>query len=115
MVKALGADKVIDYTLEDFTQSSDTFDVIFDTVGKIPASKRKISLTKSGMYLSALAMTGHVKLTAEDLNYLKDLIEAGKLKTIIDKRYTIEEIVEAHRYVDKGHKKGHVVISLNNN
>lgn len=112
MVKSIGADKVIDYTKEDFTKSGDNYDVIFDAVGKIESSKRKKSLTKSGVYLSALALSGNIKLQVKDLIYLKELCEAGKLRTVIDKSYPFEEIVEAHRYVDTGHKKGHVIITL---
>ena len=112
MVKSLGAEKVIDYTQEDFTQRAESYDVIFDAVGKIPFSKRKKSLKKSGMYISAFDLKGNIKLKVKDLVYLKELCEAGKLKSVIDKSYPMGQIVEAHRYVDKGHKKGNVVINI---
>jgi NADPH:quinone reductase-like Zn-dependent oxidoreductase len=112
LVKSLGADKVIDYSKEDFTQNGETYDVIYDAVGKIESSKRKKSLSKSGLYLNVLTMRGNIKLDVKDLYSIKELCEAGKLKTVVDRRYPMEEIVEAHRYVDKGHKKGNVVVTI---
>jgi NADPH:quinone reductase-like Zn-dependent oxidoreductase len=109
LVRSLGADKVIDYTKEDFTQSGENYDVIFDAIGKTSHSRCKGLLMKNGIFLTT---NGLARIKAEDLIYLKDLIEKKKLQPVIDRTYSLEQIVEAHRYVDKGHKKGNVVITV---
>jgi len=131
LVESLGADKVIDYTKEDFSNSDEKYDVIFDTVGKSNFTDCIKSLTPTGCLLMAAAgpvqmllglwisisskkkiISGVMSETADDLIYLKKLIEAGKLKAVIDKCYPLEQIADAHRYVEKGHKKGNVVITV---
>jgi NADPH:quinone reductase-like Zn-dependent oxidoreductase len=135
-VKSMGADQVIDYTQEDFTENGKTYDIIFDTVGKRSFSECKGSLTNKGIYLATVptpvimlqalwtAKSGSkkVKFVAaglrparekiKDLVFLSKLIEAGKIKPTIDRIYPLEQIVEAHRYVEQGHKKGNVVITV---
>jgi len=134
MVKALGADKVIDYTKEDFTQSGETYDIIFDiVVGKTSFSDCRNSLNENGLYLAVAgglkeaiqmlwtSVIGSKKVIfgggiaaerKENLLIIKELIEAGKLKAVIDRSYPLEQIAEAHRYVETGHQKGNVVITV---
>jgi NADPH:quinone reductase-like Zn-dependent oxidoreductase len=130
-MKSLGADHVIDYTKEDFTGNGTKYDVIFDTIGKIPIKKAMKSLNDKGQLLLASAgigtmiggsvrsmlssksiASGVIKETVEDMNFFKQEIEEGRLNAVIDKTYPLEQIAEAHRYVDKGHKKGNVIISI---
>jgi NADPH:quinone reductase-like Zn-dependent oxidoreductase len=112
LVKSLGADQVIDYTREDFTRIGTRFDLIFDAVGKTTKSACKNLLKPEGKYLSV--MTSRVK-SSFDLLALKEIIESGKLKSVIDRKYTLEQIREAHAYVEKFHKKGNVVINVMEN
>lgn len=131
MVRSLGADHVIDYTQTDFTQNGVTYDIIFDTVGKASFSKSKNSLKPGGLYLAGAgglrefgqmfrtSLFGSKKVKAgvsserkADLIFIKELVEAGKFKAAIDRSYPLEQAAEAHRYVDKGHKKGNVVITV---
>jgi NADPH:quinone reductase-like Zn-dependent oxidoreductase len=114
LVKSLGADEVIDYTKEEFMKRGELYDFVFDAVGKRKRSKLKLlckeALTPNGKYISV--DDGTPKIDIEYLLLLKELIEIGKIKPVIDRCYTMEQIVEAHRYVDKGHKKGNVVITV---
>ena len=132
LVKSLGADKVIDYTKEDFTKSIQIYDIIFDTIGKSPFSDCVKSLKRNGIYLRAVhmklssvirgfwtSMTSSKKVIGgvaterkENLLFLKELIEDGKYKPVIDRRYPLDQIADAHGYVDKGHKKGNVAITV---
>ena len=134
MLRSIGADKVIDYTQEDFTKSGETYDVILDVVGKSSFSGCISSLKKNGFYLianpklsliirgkwtsmtsSKKVITGLPKQRTEDLIFLKELIEAGKVKSVIDRRYPLEQTAEAHRYVETGDKKGNVIITVEHN
>jgi NADPH:quinone reductase-like Zn-dependent oxidoreductase len=134
LVKSLGADQVIDYTVENFSDQGETYDVIFEAVDKSSFSACMRALKKNGIYLNVVTplpnlrmlwtkMTTNKKLMlgenvpekAEYLTFLKELVEAGKLKPVIDRSYPLEQIVEAHKYVDKGHKKGNVVITVEHN
>jgi NADPH:quinone reductase-like Zn-dependent oxidoreductase len=131
LVTSLGADRVIDYTKQDFAQSGETYDLIVDTVGKSSYSGSIRSLNKGGFFVTANPGLSHMlrgpwtsltsgkrvitmasSETAEDLIFLKELIEAGELKPVIDRRYPLEQIIEAHRYVDTARKRGNVVITL---
>jgi NADPH:quinone reductase-like Zn-dependent oxidoreductase len=131
LVKSLGADKVIDYTKEDFTKNAQTYDIIFDTVGKTSISRSIRSLKENGFYLFATfgmpmlvqvfwlfrksskkAIIGVLEERPEDLIFLKGLVEAGKIIAVIDSSYPLEQTAEAHKYVETGHKKGNVIITV---
>ncbi|MHA2248073.1 MAG: NAD(P)-dependent alcohol dehydrogenase [Candidatus Hodarchaeales archaeon] len=130
-VKALGADKIIDYTREDFTKSEEMYDIILDTIGKTNIGKSKKLLKKDGIYLFTTfglpkllrilwlqlvnrkkAFYGTLEETTEDLNFLKELIEGESIKAVIDKRFPMDQAAEAHRYVETGQKMGQVVITM---
>jgi len=133
MLRSIGADQVIDYTQEDFTERGEIYDVIFDVVGKISFSRSDKALKQNGTYLLAnpgsqmvqglwTSLTSSKKVimetasgTIRDLIFLRELIEAGKIRTVIDRRYPLEQIPEAHRYVETGQKKGNVVITVEHN
>jgi NADPH:quinone reductase-like Zn-dependent oxidoreductase len=112
LVKSLGADKVIDYTKEDFTNRAESYDFIFDAVGKRYDTKRqhKKALAPNGKYISV--DDGTPKIPIEYLNLVTGLIEAGKIRPVINRLYPLEQMAEAHLYVEKGHKKGNVVITI---
>lgn len=131
LVQSIGADKVIDYTKEDFTQNGETYDVIFDAVKAISVSRSLKSLNKNGIMILSAAempemlqglwismtsnkkvMTGVIGHTAADINFLKGLIESEKLKPVMDRIYSLKQIAEAHAYVEKGHKKGNVALEV---
>jgi NADPH:quinone reductase-like Zn-dependent oxidoreductase len=134
MLRTIGADHVIDYTQEDFTKNGQTYDVIIDVAGKSSFSRSKKSLRQNSQFLPDnpgllqrvrglwTLLTNRKKVIgqytnrrAENLIFLKELIEAGKIKSVIDRRYPLEQTAEAHRYVEKGHKKGNVVITVEQN
>jgi len=131
MLRSIGADQVIDYAQKDFTKNGETYDVIIDVVGKKLFSRRLKSLKRKGHYFLANAGLSHVVLgiwtsltsskkvvigsasqTKEDLLFLKELIEAGKISSVIDRRFPLAQIPEAHRYVETGQKIGNVVITV---
>ncbi|MWC30963.1 NAD(P)-dependent alcohol dehydrogenase [Paenibacillus sp. MMS18-CY102] len=109
MVKSLGADRVVDYTKEDFVNGGQTFDLIFDAVGKLSYSRCKSVLKNQGKYVT---VRSSMPFKHEHLAQLHSLIEAGKVRSVIDRTYTLEQIVEAHAYVEQGHKKGNVVVMV---
>jgi NADPH:quinone reductase-like Zn-dependent oxidoreductase len=139
LVRSLGADRVIDYTRQDFTQTGQTYDIIFDAVGKRSFSQCQGALNPGGVYLTTVPTPGlflellrtrlignkrariaftalrPARARAKDLIVLKEIVEAGKLEAVIDRRYPLAEMAEAHRYVEKGHKKGNVVITVGHN
>jgi NADPH:quinone reductase-like Zn-dependent oxidoreductase len=110
MVKSLGADHVIDYTKEDFSSRVERYDVIFDTVAKFPKSQYSKVLKPNGTYVTMARLS--TKESMENLIFIRELIEAGEIKAVIGRCYPLEQMVEAHRYVDTGHKQGNVVITV---
>ena len=135
LVESLGADRVIDYKTDDFTKTKETYDIVFDTVGKSSFNQCKDLLKEGGVYLTTVVgpvillqmlMTSKSKKKAviaftglrkkeeklKDLSFIKSLVESGKLKPVIDKKYPLADAAEAHKYVDGGHKKGNVVLTI---
>ena len=131
LVKSIGADKVIDYAKEDFTQNGETYDLIFDSVNKVSVFRSLGSLSKNGVMILSAAemtqmlqglwismtskrkvMTGVISHSAADIAFLKELIETGRFRPVIDRTYPLREIAQSHAYVEKGHKKGNVIISI---
>jgi len=110
MVKALGADRVIDYTREDFSAGEAQFDAIFDAVGKCPKDRAEKALAPGGAFVTVAKL--NTKQSLEELTTVHDLIEAGKIRAVIDRCYPLEQVPEAHRYVGMGHKAGNVVIQV---
>ncbi len=111
LVRSLGADAVIDYTREDFAARGETYDLVFDAVGKLKHAQCKPALATNGAYVTVDGQ-GIAKERLEDLIYLGELLEQGAIRSVIDRRYALEEIPEAHRYVEQGRKKGNVIIRL---
>jgi NADPH:quinone reductase-like Zn-dependent oxidoreductase len=110
LVKSLGADDVIDYTKEDYSQSDQTYDLIFDAVGKTSSSEAKRVLNVGGKFVTVKSMTREIP---ESFSVLNQLLEFGEIKPFIDRRFSLEQVAEAHRYVESGHKRGNVVIIVN--
>lgn len=113
LVRSLGADQVIDYTKENFTNSGVLYDTIYDVVGKTSKSECRKALNPDGQYLSILKLSSKEEI--EDLTFIKELLEAGKVRPVIDRCYSFDQIPEAHRYVEQGHKKGNVVVTIEQN
>lgn len=109
LVKSLGAHQVLDYTKEDVINRGEKYDLIFDAVGKFDRSQRKNALKPNGRFLS---IQGSTSEKLEALLFLKDLVEAGQIRSVIDRCYPLEQVAEAHRYVETGHKAGNVIITI---
>jgi NADPH:quinone reductase-like Zn-dependent oxidoreductase len=114
LVQSLGAGKVIDYTKNELETCAETFDVVFDAVGKLSAALARKLSAPSGLRLSVVKHAGSVRrMTTAELKFLVGLVDAGELRTFIDREYPLDRIVDAHTYVQQGHKRGHVVINVN--